>query len=192
MITSPHDVCVYRVATVDVDFRKDPDRHSGTTHCYSMTHRTFRELGNYLADEWGYDDGGELETQIKTMPSERRMYCLLAAVVGQLRDMHREISNLRYSMNRLPEPPQEAEPRDVVADGMLKWMCVSMGDKLVSEMDDSQLSPRARKALRRANVLMLSQITAERFEGIKYCGQVTINEIVEWAKTIEVNRRSDG
>lgn len=153
-----------------------------------MAHRTFKEFGQQLAGGWGFDDGGDINEKIKALTEAKETVCLLAAVVSAINDMNKELRNLRNSVSKQPKAPPAPVPatvvkeRDIVADAMLKWMQTASRAETVGEMDLSQLSTRAAKALQRSGVTELSQITPERLYDVRNCGVRTIDEIMEWAE----------
>lgn len=153
-----------------------------------MAHRTFREIGQHLAGGWGFDDGGDINAKIKVLTDEKETVCLLAAVVSAINDMNKELRNLRNSVSKQPKatpapaPATVVKERDIVADAMLKWMQTASHVTILGEMDFSQLSTRATKALQRSGVTELSQITPERLYDVRNCGVRTIDEIMEWVE----------
>lgn len=148
-----------------------------------MTHRKFKEIGNHLVSGWGVDDGGELDKKIMAMPIDLKMCCLLAVIVDELRDIAQGVSTVRYRLYASQESSKKQLPIEdhPIADGMLRWMRGSVGDKPIAEMDRSKLGIRAIKALIRSGVKFRSQITREAFEEVKNCGETTIAELLEWA-----------
>jgi DNA-directed RNA polymerase alpha subunit len=54
-------------------------------------------------------------------------------------------------------------------------------DKPLASMNVDELSVRARKTLRRANITMKSQIMRATLEEQRNCGVTTANEILDWA-----------
>lgn len=158
-----------------------------------MTHRSFRELGDMLANNWGFDDSGDVDSVIKLMPNDQRLYCLMAAVVHQLRIANAELSNIRSTADFLmlqdrvasrvnkAQAPKESNP---VSDGIFRWLRMEEGDLPLDSLDPSSLSIRARKSLSRGNFTMRSQLTIDNLLAVRNCGITTANEIRAWAGVI--------
>ncbi len=134
----------------------------------------YADMGRQLADRWGYKN-----KDAKDLSDEQRIVCLLAAVVSKLDDL---VGELRSSREMSTRAQQKAEP----VDGMLLWMNAMSANqgppRHVATMDKRKLSMRARRALYRLGVEYNCEITREALTGIPGCGEVTIAELLEWAK----------
>lgn len=149
-----------------------------------------KTLGYLFSMTNGWEDRNRSTRPIPRMTEQERANCLLAAAVDQLVDSKRELQMLRWKVES-----REDSERDFVADGMLHQLHLSIGDIPIMQGDLSQLSLRARKALIASKVTFVSQITRDRFENIKKCGDATVNELMKWAvfqKKSAYNRKSTG
>lgn len=145
-----------------------------------MTHRTYSEIGNELSGRWGRDDHGSLDNLIKVIENDERMVCLLASLLRETRHCKLITESLVRTTGRLW---QEACRIDSpVSDGVMRWLCVTRGDKVIAEMDTTGLSVRALKALRWLDVNTLtSELTIDLLMSLRNCGRTTANEIMNWA-----------
>jgi DNA-directed RNA polymerase alpha subunit len=150
-----------------------------------MTHRTYAEIGKHLLSGWGCDDNGDLSAKIKLLQPDRVTVCLLAFIANELQDINREVNWFRHMLREDITASNKKAMSDKsknAEDGMLQWMLGHRGDMRIEDMDHSKLSVRARKALRRSEITLRSQITRESLENIKNCGEQTIRDLLEWAE----------
>ena len=154
-------------------------------------HRTFREVGKCLADRWGFDDDGNFEAALKKMPAHSRIYCLLAAVVGELRGVRHQLENDACLLQSERSSPGEAHP---IADGMLRAIHgdLKYGVRIPDKLTDMDLSVRAHKTLVRAGIKYVSEITRERLMNTHGCGVTTACELMKWAESLAKRAMSDG
>lgn len=149
-----------------------------------MTHRTFAEIGDAIArNGWGRDDGGNFGGTIQVLKADERSVCLLAAAVIEIGRLSEEIRTMRHAC--FSRPARNGEAREFgsnVADATLAWLAKSSGDVPVDDMDTDSLSVRARGVLLRSGIRVRSQITPEALAGVRNCGEVTMQELVEWAE----------
>jgi len=152
-----------------------------------MTITLYRNLGNTIANDWGMTNVENTSELIQNFTHAERANCLLAAAVSELKALNQELleanrKETRVYRNLIEAAAKKPVVRDVVADGMLRWLSGGGGLQLISSMDSSWLSLRSRNVLRSSGFTKRSEITAERLKGIKNCGTTTINELLEWAK----------
>lgn len=142
-----------------------------------MNERTtyFSILGSKISNEFCHAHVGTPSDAIKAMSDDRMMVCLLSTLVQNVNRMYAKMDAIEKAMTR--PKPQAATPKHPVADGM---HCVLGGYKLVSEMDQSSLSVRSRKLLKKLDVELLSEVTEEAL--MAGCGPTATREILEWKK----------
>jgi hypothetical protein len=117
------------------------------------------------------------------MSEQKEMICLLAAAVSELKQLRQQMRQQMRQPAR-PDSKKKESPtvNNPVADGMLAMFTGQkpIADEITPE-DKKRLTVRARKALVRAGVTMRSEVTRERFDEVRNCGQTTIAELLEWA-----------
>jgi hypothetical protein len=171
-----------------------------------MSHLKYNEIGATIATRWGLANVADEAKTITGLDGDDKIMCLLAAVHSRLEAAQREVSRhaseradadmhagkaARYAndrvvreLRRIVYQLDSLTPSNAIADGMLSWM------RLYRRVDGSdilpamlaKLSPRARKALKCAEITSINQITTERLTGIANCGSTTITELLAFAE----------
>jgi hypothetical protein len=140
----------------------------------------FDEVGEAYASYGMQSDLPDLDDFILSQGDSKLSVMLMAAMVNRLKAIHAEICSIRdYLLRR---PVCDAEKRDDPADGMLLVLRATGADVPLSLCDQSELSIRARKALRRGQFQSLAEITEERLLKVKNCGISTWMELEGWKR----------
>ncbi len=130
-------------------------------------HYTYDWIGRELVSGWGRNVE-DLSSYIEELRLEDRSMCLLAAI---LRELIRQREDLHAT-----------------SEGMITAIRFGAGDTYIPSM--SALSSRARKVISWSGAQFLSELTAERLEGIRNCGAITLAEILEWKGGLTPSKES--
>ena len=142
----------------------------------------FTDVGESLADGWGWQYDGTVEDKIKELKHEDKVMCLLAGILRRLKRMdtnqpEKDLLERIFGRKPSPKPPQASDP---TADAMLAIYRRAAGNVEITDGDIMELSVRARKALLRAKVRYFDEINEMELREVRNCGVATILEIREW------------
>ena len=137
----------------------------------------------------GWNVNGSSEDFISQISATHRLESLLAGVISAVDRLRDATLRARLDSARMAaaEPKQTKASADATADGLL--YCYSLtatgkADRRTKDCDVTGLSVRARKTLLRMGDVMLSELTAERLDDVRNCGEITTDELLAWARSL--------
>lgn len=158
-----------------------------------MSFFRFSKIGESYAKNWGSTvPETNIDNYIKRENDERLQMCLMAALVEQNNAIISLLSAIRSNTKQQkPEP----DTSDLLSVGYCEALrqALELSDiperyslMLLSKLDQSGLSVRARKTLCRLSLslnreaVVLGDVTRENLEVIRNCGVGTIRELLDW------------
>jgi hypothetical protein len=120
---------------------------------------------------------------IQTQSDASLSMMLMAAMVkrlGKIADRTDQLCGLLRHQIDYPKQDDGRVERDNVADGMLLVLRTTAADVPIILCDQSELSARARRALRRGRFQFLSEVTQEAALDLKDCDMTTACELEGW------------
>lgn len=156
---------------------------------------TYAEIGRSLQN-WGYEVKQSQRELIADLSEGNRQTCLLAAMVHELQVMNAQLNHdLRDIRYQLQKNESHAAVTGL-ADGRLLVLLASTDPLNASQigrwMDEFNLGLRARRALRKAKIRDVHEITESRLSGIPGCGITTINELLLFKQRVAHRMATDG